>query len=266
MAVRPEGAPCWADAMFDDVDAAKRFYGDVLGWTFAGPDPRFGDYTQAYSDGRAVAAVSPTMPGMEGGAGHWCLYLASPELDATAQRVRDGGGEVMMGPMEVGDFGSMLLVRDPGGVVFGVWKAGTHEGFDVEGAPGAYGWAEVYTREPAAADAFFRKVFPYRVRRMEDTDMDFNVYMLGDDPVLGRMRMGEEFPAQVPPYVNVYFTVPDCDDAIEKAKERGGTLHFGPMDTPFGRFAALGDPQGAAFSVIDITTTKGEMPRTTEVP
>jgi hypothetical protein len=37
------------------------------------------------------------------------------------------------------------------------------------------------------------------------------------------------------------------------------------MDTPFGRFAALSDPQGAAFSVIDVTTTAGEMPQTTDV-
>jgi predicted enzyme related to lactoylglutathione lyase len=32
------------------------------------------------------------------------------------------------------------------------------------------------------------------------------------------------------------------------------------MDTPFGRFAAVTDPQGAAFSVIDLSTTEGEMP------
>ena len=30
-------------------------------------------------------------------------------------------------------------------------------------------------------------------------------------------------------------------------------------------FAALSDPQGASFSVIDITTTKGEMPKLTDV-
>jgi predicted enzyme related to lactoylglutathione lyase len=267
MAVRPDGAPCWADAMFDDVDAAKRFYGDVLGWTFAEPDPRFGDYAQAYADGKAVAAVSPTMPGMEGGAGAWCLYLASSDLDATARQVRDAGGEVLMGPMEVGDFGAMLLVRDPGGVVFGVWRAGVHEGFDAEAVPGAYCWAEVYTREPAAADAFFPKVFPYRVQRVEDTgDIDFTIYLLGEETVLGRMEMGaEDFPPEVPSYLNVYFTVADCDDAVARATEHGGTVHYGPMDTPFGRFAVLGDPQGAAFSVIDVTTTKGDMPKTTDL-
>jgi predicted enzyme related to lactoylglutathione lyase len=266
MVVRAEGLPCWADAMFNDVEAAKSFYHEVLGWTFAEPDPRFGDYTQAYADGKAVAAVSPTMPGMEGGEAAWCLYLASPDLNATAQRVRDGGGEVMMGPMEVGDFGSMLLVSDPGGVVFGVWKAGTHEGFEAMAVPGAYCWAEIFTRQPEKSDTFFPKVFPYGVKRMEDPAMDFTFYTSADDPVIGRMKMTpEDFPPEVPSYLNVYFTVPDCDDAVAKATKLGGFLRFGPMDTPFGRFAALGDPQGAAFSVIDITTTKGAMPRTTTV-
>lgn len=265
MAVQAEGVPCWADAMFRDVEAAKSFYGDVLGWTFAEPVPEFGDYTQAYADGKAVAAVSPTMPGMEGGESAWCLYFASSDLEATAQRVRDGGGEILMGPMDVADYGAMLLVRDPGGVVFGVWRAGTHEGFDVMAVPGAYCWAEVLTREPEKSDAFFPSVFPYGAKRIEDDSMDFVFFTVGDDAVLGRMRMTDDFPAEVPPYVNVYFTVSDCDAAVAKTTERGGTLYFGPMDTPFGRFAALGDPQGAPFSVIDVTQTKGEMPRSTDV-
>ncbi len=265
MAVRAEGVPCWADAMFRDVEAAKSFYGDVLGWTFADPAPEFGDYAQAYADGKAVAAVSPTMPGMEGGEAAWCLYFASPGLEATAQRVRDSGGEVVMGPMDVGDFGSMLLVRDPGGVVFGVWRAGTHEGFDATAVPGAYCWAEVLTREPEKSDAFFPSVFPYGVKRLEDDSMDFSFFTVGDDAVLGRMKMtADDFPPDVPPYLNVYFTVSDCDAAVAKTTERGGTLYFGPMDTPFGRFAALGDPQGAPFSVIDVTTTKGDMPKSTD--
>jgi hypothetical protein len=37
------------------------------------------------------------------------------------------------------------------------------------------------------------------------------------------------------------------------------------MTTPFGRFAALSDPQGADFSVIDTATTEGEMPQLTDV-
>ncbi|AYL40064.1 MULTISPECIES: VOC family protein [Streptomyces] len=260
MAVQPEGSPCWADAMFADVEAAKSFYGDVLGWTFAETSAEFGDYTQAFVDGRAVAAVVPPMPGQEG-TSQWCLYLAAADAAATAARIRENGGELLMEPMRVGGFGTMCLARDPGGVVFGLWQAGTHEGFGVTAEPGAYCWAEVFTREPEKSDAFFPAVFPYRSRELEG-EMDFRVYDLGERSVLGRMRMTDDFPPEMPPYVNVYFSVADCDEAVARATARGGVLRFGPMDTPFGRFAAISDPQGANFSVIDLARTTGELPRT----
>ncbi|MFH9009508.1 VOC family protein [Streptomyces afghaniensis] len=264
MAVQPEGTPCWADAMFNDLEGAKSFYGDVLGWTFAEASTEFGNYTEAYANGKAAAAVVPPMPGQEGQS-QWCLYFAARDAAATAARIRDNGGEVLMEPMQVGDFGTMCLARDPGGVVFGLWQAGTHEGFDTMAEPGAYTWAEVFTREPEKSDAFFPAVFSYRQKEMEDEAMDFRIYDLGDRSVLGRMKMTDDFPPEVPPYINVYFAVEDCDDAVAKATKIGGVLRFGPMDTPFGRFAALSDPQGANFSVIDITRTEGEMPKTTDV-
>ncbi|MGW7267383.1 VOC family protein [Streptomyces sp. NPDC054842] len=265
MAVQPDGTPCWADAMFGDVEGAKSFYGDVLGWTFGESSSEFGNYTQAYADGKAVAAVVPPMPGQDGQSS-WCLYFASADADATARKIRENGGEVLMEPMQVGDFGTMVLARDPSGAVFGVWQAGVHEGFEATAVPGAYCWAEVFTREPEKSDAFFPAVFPYRAQQMDDEQVDFRVFSLGEgSPVLGRMRMTDDFPPEVPPYINVYFTVEDCDAAVARATDRGGVLRFGPMDSPFGRFAALSDPQGAAFTVIDVKTTQGEMPPLSDV-
>nr|WSY49333.1 VOC family protein [Streptomyces sp. NBC_00886] len=264
MPVQPEGTPCWADAMFSDVEGAKSFYGDVLGWTFGEASSEYGNYTQAYADGKAVAAVVPPMPDQEGQS-QWCLYLASPDAAATAAKIRENGGQVLMEPMQVGDFGTMCLASEPSGAVFGVWQGGTHEGFEATGVPGAYAWAEVFTREPEKADGFFPAVFPYSAKQLDDAGVDFRLFNLGENTVLGRMKMGEEFPPQVPSYVNVYFTVDNCDDAVAKATKLGAVLRFGPMDSPYGRFAALSDPQGAAFSVIDLTTPRGEAPGTTDV-
>ncbi|MEV6400039.1 VOC family protein [Streptomyces sp. NPDC051907] len=266
MASQTEGTPIWADAMFADVERAKSFYGDVLGWTFGESSPEFGDYTQAYVDGKAVAAVSPPMPGAEEAPAAWCLYLASADVAALAPKIRDAGGQVLMGPMEVGDFGSMVLASDPSGVVFGAWQPKTHQGFELKGEPGAYAWAEVFTREPEKADAFFPAVFSYSAQQMSDEHVDFRLFNAGEETVLGRMRMTpEDFPPEVPQYVNVYFAVEDCDAAVAKAAERGGVLRFGPMTSPFGRFAALTDPEGAPFAVIDLTTTEGDMPQLSDV-
>lgn len=265
MAVLSEGTPCWADAMFADVEGAKAFYGDVLGWTFDERSAEYGNYTQAYSNGKAVAAVVPPMPGQEAQSS-WCLYLASPDAAATARKITDNGGEVLMEPMKVGEFGTMVLAREPSGAIFGVWQAGQHKGFEAVETPGAFCWAEVFTREPAKVDAFFPAVFPYRERALKDESADFRVFQLGDEAVLGRMRMTDDFPPEISPYINVYFAVDDCDAAVDRATKRSGAVHFGPMDSPFGRFAALTDQQGAAFSLIDVTRTTGEMPKLEDVP
>ncbi|GAA3058425.1 hypothetical protein GCM10020000_46470 [Streptomyces olivoverticillatus] len=55
----PEGMPCWADAMLPDVEAGKRFYGELFGWTFEDSGGEYGHYTQAFHDGKNVAALAP---------------------------------------------------------------------------------------------------------------------------------------------------------------------------------------------------------------
>ncbi|HEY9371330.1 VOC family protein [Streptomyces sp.] len=262
MAARPEGTPVWADAMFTDVEGAKAFYGEVLGWTFGEASSEYGNYTQAYKDGKAVAAVVPPMPGQGDPKSAWCLYFASDDVAETAQKITAAGGKVLMEPMAVGDFGSMVIGQDPTGVVFGAWQGGTHKGFDLEGKPGSFAWAEVFTREPAKSDAFLTSVFGYNAKKMKDEHIDYKVFDLGGEmPVLGRMTMtSEDFPPEIPPYLQLYFAVDDCDAAVAKAEKLGGKKVFGPMGSPFGRFAAIVDPQGAAFAVIDMSTTEGEMP------
>ncbi|MZD07481.1 VOC family protein [Streptomyces sp. SID5785] len=258
-----EGAPVWADAMFADLEAAKAFYAELFGWTYDPSAAEFGDYTQAKdADGRHVAALCPQMPGTpEGVPAAWNLYLASPDVAAAAERIKSAGGTLMMDPMRVGDFGTMVTAQDPGGVTFSVWQADAHRGFESVNEPGAFCWAEVTVREPGRTDAFFTTLFPYEAKQLPDEQVDFQVWQLGGQPVLGRMRMTEDFPPEVPSYVNVYFVVADCDTAVDTVRRLGGQLHFGPMDSPFGRFASVADPQGAAFSVIDVTRTTGEMPQ-----
>lgn len=259
MAAYPEGTPCWADAMFPDVQAAKSFYGELLGWTFDSGSEEFGGYTQARSDGKAVAAVFPRMQGMDDPAA-WNLYFASPDAAATATKIRDNGGTLAVEPMRVGEFGTMATAQEPSGAYFSVWQPDVHEGFEKTGEAGAYCWAELTTRDPAATDAFLPSVFPFDVKRMDVDDVDYSVFRVDGRPVLGRLTMNEDFPPDAPPFVNVHFAVDNCDAAIVTVTKLGGQLLFGPMDSPFGRFATVADQQGAAFSIVDLTTTEGEMP------
>ncbi|GLF93843.1 VOC family protein [Streptomyces yaizuensis] len=259
MAVRPEGTPCWADAMVTDLAAAKDFYGGLLGWEFGESAAEYGHYTEATVGGEPVAAIHPRPPG-DGGIPAWNLYFATPDARATAERVREHGGTVTMEPMPVGPFGTMVRATDPSGVPFSAWQAGSHEGFGRTGEPGAFVWADACTRDARRADAFFPLVFPFEVRRMESDRVDYHVWKVGGEPVAGRLRMSENFPADADPFINVYFGVTGVENAVATAVRLGGRLLYGPMPSPFGKFAPLMDPQGAVFTVVDTADTEGGMP------
>jgi uncharacterized protein len=56
-------------------------------------------------------------------------------------------------------------------------------------------------------------------------------------------------PAEVPSYWMVYFGVDDLDASYRTALDAGAREMMGPTDFPGGRFAILGDPQGAVFGL-----------------
>ena len=59
-----------------------------------------------------------------------------------------------------------------------------------------------------------------------------------------------DMPADVPDAWLVYFGSADVDADVKKAADLGASVIAGPTDIPgTGRFAALIDPQGAAFAL-----------------
>ncbi len=254
----PEGTPCWADAMLPDVEAGKRFYGALFDWTFEDSGGEYGHYTQAFHDGKNVAALAPKPDGRMPTA--WSVYFATADAAATADKVRAAGGQVVMGPMPVGPFGTMLMAADPGGAVFGVWQAGSHKGFGKRGEPGSYGWTEVWTWDAAGVDPFYESVFGFTTLDVsEEAGTEFAIWTPAGAPgapekaVGGRAAMDDRFPREMPAHFLVYFVVGDCDAAVADALRLRGRVRREPQDTPYGRFAVLTDDQGADFAVIDLS-------------
>jgi predicted enzyme related to lactoylglutathione lyase len=69
------------------------------GGTLGESSSEYGTYTEAYrrreGGRRRRTAVVPPLSGREGHP-QWCLYFASQDAAATAARVREAGGEVLM--------------------------------------------------------------------------------------------------------------------------------------------------------------------------
>jgi predicted enzyme related to lactoylglutathione lyase len=252
-----EGAPCWADAALPDLAAGRRFYGELLGWTFEDQGEEYGNYTMALRDGKAAAALMSAMePGTPAA---WSLYFSTADAARTAAEVGKAGGRVVFGPHPVGEAGVMAVAVDPAGSNFGLWQPGGHPGFGAVNEPGAFCWAEIVTQDAEAVDAFYTALFGYQGRQFGGgADFDYKAFSLpgGENPVLGRLKdtSGGRTGFQV------YFTVADCDEAAATVRRLGGQVVFGPQDSPFGRTALVADDQGARFAVIDTQRTVGEVP------
>ena len=242
----PAGTPCWIDYGASDVPAAKAFYADLLGWEYTGGQPEFGGYLNATKEGLQVAGMGPLTN--EADPPGWTTYFATEDADATAARIREAGGTVVVEPMQVGPFGRMVIALDPQGNAFGLWEAGEHTGVQRFGEPGSLVWNEAAVDDTEKARAFYGAVFGFRWEQI-DAGMDYSTFATSGDPLGGLGRYSEGGPKGWA----VCFAVGSADGTVEQVREAGGGVLMEPMDSPYGRFAVLTDPWGAAFSVMQVT-------------
>ena len=78
----------------------------------------------------------------------------------------------------------------------------------------------------------------------------YTEFQISGESIAGAQEMPEMVRAEVPSNWLVYFAVEDVDKAFKTATEAGAREMLAPMDFPGGRFAILGDPQGAAFGIL----------------
>ncbi|MEV5145456.1 VOC family protein [Streptomyces sp. NPDC052727] len=228
-----EGVPCWVDAQLPDVEAGKRFYGELFGWTF---EEAYGSSVWARLDGDPVASLAPKTDGRMPTV--WTVSFATADAEALGRRITAAGGQLVMAPFAVGDLGVAALAADPEGAVFGLWQPGTHRGFGRRREPNTFVWAELYTRDTAAANAFYGGLF-HDALFGTDAEPDF-----------GRAEVTDVFPAEMPPHFLVHFRVTDLADALGAVHRLGGRVQASPFGTSYGVVAVVTDNQGASFALL----------------
>ncbi|MFF9211588.1 MULTISPECIES: VOC family protein [unclassified Streptomyces] len=229
-----EGVPCWVDAQLPDVEAGKRFYGELFGWSF---EPAYGDSVWAHLDGEPVAALARKADGRLPTV--WTVHFATPDAEALARRVQAAGGQVVTAPTRVGDLGVAVLATDREGAVFGLWQPDGHPGFGRRHEEGSFAWVELYTRDTAAANTFYGDLF-HDALFGEDAEPDF-----------GRAPVSDVFPAEMPPHFLVHFRVADCAQALGRVQRLGGRVQAEPFTTSYGTVAVVTDDQGASFALLE---------------
>lgn len=245
------GQPCWFDLMTSDRDASVAFYTSLFGWEADAPNEEMGGYVNFTLDGTRVAGCM-TNPG-DGTPDLWSVYLQVDDAEATAAKAIERGSQVIVPAMAVGDLGSMAVVTDPGSAAIGLWQPGTHSGFGVMAEPGAPAWFELFTRDFAPTVSFYEDVFGWDTEMAGDSD-EFRYITLGrgESQRAGIMDAGNFLPEGVPAHWSVYIGTTDTDAVVADAVARGGAVTQEPMDSPYGRMAAITDPTGAQIKLVSV--------------
>ncbi|MBI5878362.1 MAG: VOC family protein [Chloroflexi bacterium] len=245
---KPAGTPTWIDLLSPDTDVARKFYAALFGWEFDASSGEYGGYVNARLAKRAVAGLIGNEPGAAPAPAAWNLYFASDNAQTDAARAVELGAQVVVPAMAVGPLGSMATLVDPTGAGFGFWQAGLHVGSQVTDEPGATAWCELYASDAKQARDFYAALLHATVDPMPG-GMEYYVLKHGDMSLCGIMQIDPSWGNFKSQWIT-YFTVANTDEAVAIATRQGGKAMGTTDDSPFGRLAALADPGGAAFKVI----------------
>ena len=115
------GTFIWNELMTRNVEQAKRFYGDTIGWRFEAmkmPDGR--NYWCAMESGKPIAGIfSIDAPEFDGVPESWMSYLAVDDVDRRVASAVKAGAKLMKPIFDVAGVGRIAILMEPGGAGVG---------------------------------------------------------------------------------------------------------------------------------------------------
>lgn len=256
----PPGAFIWYELMTTDINAAARFYGEVIGWQVP---PQGGlpggdrDYRMINrSDGGQAGGVLQLTKGMEQGGARptWLAYLQVADVDAATRAIeQDGGQRHLRMSLPVGE---VAMVTDPMGTPFYVMapvpppdkpdaRSDVFDPMIVQRA----NWNELITPDLARAKAFYAKHFGFAFNEVMPMG-EMGDYCFIDVAGQRAGAMMQQHPTVPVTGWTFYFGVPSVSASKRAIEKGGGRILSGPHEVPGGRHAMIAaDPQGAAFGL-----------------
>ncbi len=112
----------WNELTSWDVEKAKRFYEQTIGWTFEGFPMEGYSYWVASAGGKPVAGIMdanriPDVP--KDVPEHWTPYLAVDDVDKRCAKAKEAGATILREPFDVEQVGRIAILKQPGGGVIG---------------------------------------------------------------------------------------------------------------------------------------------------
>jgi len=243
----------WYELITTDMEAAKAFYGEVIGWDTqdaALPDTAYAVFTAA---GVSICGLLclPEDAVRSGFRPTWLGYVGVEDVDVAAARVGEFGGAVHVPPKDIPDISRISIAVDPQMATIGLlkWCDGGREQPPELDALGRVGWHELFAADWEKAWEFYSKLFGWRKAQADSGPVGtYQLFSVGDLTIGGMFTK----PAAVPvPFWLYYFNVGDVDVALTRVKAGRGQILDAPVEIPGDRWIIrCTDPQGAIFALV----------------
>ena len=115
------GAVCWNELDTHDVDRARAFYGELLGWTY---ETDAGGYATIKNAGRVNGGIRRQSTRERRVPPHWVPWITVEDVDATARRAALNGGSRRAATRPARS-GRAAELADPQGAAFVVFEGET---------------------------------------------------------------------------------------------------------------------------------------------
>ena len=166
----------WHECNTTDIEKSKSFYTELFGWELEVFKPGEIDYPMISVGGATHGGFGALEPG-SGTPAHWLGVVWVESVDATVDKAKASGGNVLREAMDMPEVGRFAVIADPAGAAVSIYQP---EG---EGpvSEGVFVWDELVTSDVEAAKAFYTKVLGWTT-----ADMD-----MGEAGVYTLLRSGE---------------------------------------------------------------------------
>jgi uncharacterized protein len=241
------GRPVWHDLVTSDLEAAKRFYGGLLGWTFQDFEVKEGRYALASLDGKPVAGI--LHPGKRDvNVSQWITYFSVEDVDAAAAAGKQSGASVVVPPRAIANQGRAALLVDPQGAPVALARLAGGDPAPATPPPlRGWLWVDLWTREPAASIEFYRRVLGLEPEVVDLGGAPYTVLGRGDKGYAGMIRIPQ--PDIRPNWLPIV-RVEDAHAAADRAAQLGGRILLAPRpEIRGGKAAIIADPTGGAVAV-----------------
>lgn len=243
----------WHDLLTDDVETAKSFYGELLGWQYESTTrPDGGPYTLILTpSGRLVGGMLEVDdPGNGEDYSRWLGYFAVPNVDSATRSVTQSGGQVVVAAREIGDLARASAVQDAEGAVVGLLTS--RVGYPVErpkAGAGEVAWNELVAADPAAMAAFYAGLVSGAVSEEARGEFVYRFLEADGRPRAGFMLRPNE---QLEPLWLTYFAVDDVEATSSRVASLGGERLLAPdAGIRDGRISLVTDPSGAVLGLLE---------------